>query len=71
MQPDDAGEAAEHFALAALLEHRRAGAAVERDEGGNGVHCAPSQVPKAAAGVAAACRRAARSFSTNWAALMT
>jgi hypothetical protein len=72
VQPDDAGEAAEHFALAALLQNRLAGASGQgfrlggRAEGQ--VHDAASADPNP---VAARSSLALLSFSRNWAALIT
>ena len=75
MQPDDAGQAAEDFPLAALAQDRRgrdapcpgffrAGALAERDvEGGH----APRPETTACAGFS---RRAWRSFIRNWVALI-
>lgn len=54
VQPDDAGQPAEHLALSALFEHRRGPAAGGRGRGELIGHASPS-----------ACSRAARSFQTN------
>jgi hypothetical protein len=65
VQPDDAGEAAEHLALAALAQHgarRRTGSAIaDRDDGDSRRSC---QAPAGGRGLAAA-RRAA-SGGTAW-----
>ena len=77
MQPDDAGEAAENLALAALLHHGGGGAARNGGdgagaEGGQGVHWAASMAaPALVMASAALCSLAARSFRMNWAALTT
>ena len=77
VQPDDAGEAAENLALAALLHHGGGGAARSgghgaRAEGGQGVHWAASMAaPALVMASAALCSLAARSFRMNWAALTT
>ena len=69
MQPDDAGQAAEYFALAALAQHRprrrcnRASAASVAVMTRGPARRWPDH--------ALSWRRAARSFSTNWVALTT
>ena len=55
VQPDDAGQAAEDFALAALAQDRRVAAAAGQGQ----THAARTS------------SRAARSFRMNWVALMT
>ena len=85
VQPDDAGQAAEHLALAPLAQDRGVGAAGGRRAGwgGTGIERAHG-VASIAGGIAgsrraaipppraaASWRRAARSFSTNCAALTT
>ena len=64
VQPDDSRQTAEHFALTALFENRCFAATAACGEAWQFGHAVTS-------GIAAACNRAARSFSTNCAALMT
>ena len=61
VQPDDAGEPAEHLALAALAQHREVRAALGR--GGERAH--PASPSAASAGAASWLRRAARSLRRN------
>ncbi len=79
VQPHDSGEATEHLALAALAQDRRVCAA---GGGGRGIrereridvstnHDSTSKPSEVSSGSRAACRRAARSFSRNCAALIT
>ena len=70
VQPDDAGQTAEHLALPALLQHRRIGATalgtglgVDRDDR------AHADAPEIA--MRDCCKRAARSFRMNCVALIT
>jgi hypothetical protein len=71
VQPDDAGQSAEHLALPALAQDRDVAAA--RDEGGhrNGRVAAHPTSPSAGAASAGRSSRAARSLRTNCAALTT
>ncbi len=78
VQPDDAGQAAEHLALAALLQDRRVAAAAGGRGRERGVHAAasdraslPASSLAGAAAGAGASRRAMRSFHRNCAALTT
>jgi len=75
VHPDDAGQPAEHLALAALAQHRHLGAAAgvgARFDGGTGVHSATAMPPGSDAPPAArSSSLAARSFSRNCAALTT
>lgn len=70
VQPDDAGQSAEYFALAALLNDGRgvAGAVGESRKGRERIHSAHSMSASFRAG---SCRRAARSLSRNCVALTT
>ena len=64
MQPHDAGEAAEDFALSALLEHGHVAAADVDDGESRTGHASTSRI-------CCSCRRAARSLRMNCTALIT
>ena len=73
VQPDDASEAAKHFALAAFAQHRGIAAAERGSRGWTGGQSVHRDDPKdtPAAGGTGRSRRAARSFRTNWVAFTT
>jgi len=79
VQPDDAGQPAEHFTLAALAQHRAGGGVATATRGKGGGSCgaathsaAPSRPVGLPWSLAASCsRRAARSLRTNCAAFTT
>ena len=71
VQPDDAGQAAEHLALAALAQDRRVGAALPGAGRGRQRRAAlTGGAPAATAAPARRSSRAARSFSRNCVALI-
>jgi hypothetical protein len=70
VQPDDAGEAAEDLALAALAQDERLAAAAGLG-GGRAQPASPRAAPGSAGLPAGRSRRAVRSFRTNCAALTT
>ena len=74
MQPDDAGQAAEHLPLAALAQNGKIAATVDRRRrsrtGGRLLTWTVPMAPRASA-IAGRSRRAARSFRTNCVALTT
>jgi hypothetical protein len=75
VQPDDAGQAAEHLALSLLAQHVEGGRLVHDGKKGGGHRVPPVAVASAGDAIctasASACLRAMRNFHTNWPALMT